>query len=174
MPIMERRQGGRIDDPLLALFAPRDVTWLTFGLVYGGLLATLISLAPRPQRLMLAIQSYAFMVALRMTAIWLTPLEPPTRMIPLQDPFIHFFTHGQVLTKDLFFSGHTASMFLCYLVAPSRPMKILLLLFTFGVAACVLVQHVHYAIDVMAAPAFSLAAVMLARRARQRLDLPEA
>jgi membrane-associated phospholipid phosphatase len=69
---------------------------------------------------------------------------------------------GQVLTKDLFFSGHTSTMFLLALMAPGRATRIFFLACTVVVGSCVLWQHVHYTVDVLVAPLFAFAAYALA------------
>lgn len=163
---VEARPGVVLPDPLLALLRPRDLTWLTFGLIYAGIIAGIVLLARHPRRLVGGMQAYALMVVLRMAAMWLAPLEAPPGMIALQDPLVERIGTGHLLTKDLFFSGHVSTMFLLFLVAPGRAARALFLACTAGVAACVLVQHVHYAVDVLAAPFFAYASSALVRRAR--------
>ena len=51
------------------------------------------------------------------------PFNPPPEMIPLNDPFVQFFGSGKLLTKDFFFSGHTATLFLLFLVIDKKPFK---------------------------------------------------
>jgi hypothetical protein len=92
--------------------------------------------------------------------MYLVPLNPPPGMIPLGDPFVEYFGTGRLLTKDLFFSGHTATIFLFYLVSDParRGLKIIFLICTVLVAVFVLLQHVHYTIDVASAPFFTFSA----------------
>ncbi|HEX3386290.1 MAG TPA: phosphatase PAP2-related protein, partial [Mucilaginibacter sp.] len=54
--------------------------------------------------------------------------------------------------KDLFFSGHTSTMVLIYLCLQKRTDKLIALIAAFAVACLLLVQHIHYTIDVLAAP----------------------
>jgi hypothetical protein len=169
---VEQRPGAVLADPILARLAPRDLTWATFTLIYAGIVAGAASLARRPQRLLAGAQGYAAMVLVRAAAMWLVPLDPPPGMIPLQDPFVRLLGPGQPLTRDLFFSGHTASLLIVFLAAPSRGLKALFLASAAGVAACVLVQHVHYSIDVLAAPPFAYAGWRTALLVRARLGLP--
>jgi hypothetical protein len=169
---VEHRPGVVLPDPLLCLLAPRQLTWVIFALVYGGLLTGCSALLRRPQRLLLGLQSYGVMVLLRMLALWLAPLEPPLGMLPLEDPFVRVFGPNELLTKDLFFSGHTASLLVVYWAIPRGRTRSILLLSAAGVACCVLVQHVHYGIDVLAAPVFALAAVRAAGLVRGLLQLP--
>ena len=164
---VEGRPGAMLADPVLARIPPHDVTWPTFGLIYLGLIFGIARLLTEPRRLLVALQAYVVMVLLRMAAMWVTPLEAPPGMIPLQDPLVRFFGPGKLLTKDLFFSGHTATLFLLALAVPGRRSKALLLACTAAVAACVLWQHVHWTVDVLAAPFFAYASYRLAVTAQR-------
>jgi hypothetical protein len=162
---VELRPGVVLPDPVLAVIPPRDVTWVTFALVYAGILTAVAVLLPHPRRLMLGFQAYVVMVLLRMAAMSVTPLEAPPGMLALQDPLVQFLgTGGQLLTKDLFFSGHTSTAFLLVLVAPGRATRAFFLACTAAVAGCVLWQHVHYTVDVLVAPLFAFASYALASR----------
>ncbi len=149
---VESRPGVTLPDPLLALVTPRDVTWLTFSLIYAGLLAAIVLLARQPDVLLLGLQTYVAMVLFRIGAMYLLPLDPPPGMIPLRDPFVEYFGTGRLLTRDLFFSGHTATLFLLALVLPGSWTRKVYVVLTAGVALCVLVQHVHYSVDIFVAP----------------------
>jgi membrane-associated phospholipid phosphatase len=148
----ETRPGKILSDPILTLFSPVDLTWLTFLLVYGGVIGALILLARDPERLLRAIQGYVLVILLRIVTILLFPLEPPPSMIPLQDPIVQFLG-GMTSTpnKDLLFSGHTATMFLLYLNVSGRRTRQVFLVGTIAVAVSLLLQHVHYTIDVIVA-----------------------
>ena len=161
---VEARPGVVLPDPVLALLAPRDVTWLTFGLIYLGIFFGVARLSTAPRRLVVTLQAYVAMVLLRIVAMWVTPLEAPPGMIPLHDPLVRLFGPGKLLTKDLFFSGHTSTLFLLALAVPGRRSKALFLCCTAAVAVCVLWQHVHYTIDVLVAPLFAYASFRLALR----------
>jgi hypothetical protein len=165
---IETRQGSVLADPLLQLFAPRDVTWVTFGFIYAGLVGGLLLLSRHPDRCVLAFQAYVVMVVFRIVAMALTPLEPPATMVALKDPFVEVFGTGMTLTKDLFFSGHTSTLFLLFLVMPSKATRVVFLLCVTGVATCVLMQHAHYSIDVYVAPFFAYCAYRVARAINAR------
>ena len=164
---LEARPGVVLPDPVLALLRPRDLTWLTFGLIYAGLAAGIALLARQPRRLAAAMQAYALMVLFRMVAMWLAPLEAPPGMLLLRDPLVEQIATGRPVVKDLFFSGHTSTMFLLFLAVPGRAARTLFLACAAGVGACVLMQHVHYAVDVLAAPFFAYASFALVGRARE-------
>ncbi len=154
---VEARKGVLLPDPLLNLFNPIDLTWLIFALIYISLVVAIATLAQNPKRLLFAVQLYTSMVLVRIVAMFLLPLEPPTTMIILNDPLVEFFGTGQTLTKDLFFSGHTATLLILFLVSEKKIIKIVFLISTIAVAIAVLLQHVHYSIDVFAAVFFTYA-----------------
>ena len=158
---VEARQGVVLPDPILNLFNPIDLTWLIFALIYLSLIAAIAALLNNPKQLMFAIQLYVLMVVLRIIAMYLMPLEPPLKMITLNDPLVEFFGTGQTLTKDFFFSGHTVILFILFLVSEKKVFKIIFLLSTIAVAITVLLQHVHYTIDVFAAIFFTYACYKL-------------
>lgn len=154
---IETRKGVVLSDPILNLYEPINLTWLTFALIYISLIVAIISLLNKPDRLLFALQLYVLMVVVRIAAMYLLPLDPPEKMIMLKDPFVEFFGTGQTLTKDLFFSGHTATLFILFLVSEKKITKTIFLVNTILVAIAVLLQHVHYTIDVFAALFFTYA-----------------
>lgn len=161
----ELRNGVILNDPVLNLFTPVDATWVTFLIIYSALITGIIYLIRDPELLTLAFLSYAFTAFFRIAAMYSLPLNPPASMIPLNDPFVQLFGSGNILLKDLFFSGHTSTLFLLFLVVKNKKIKLFFLCLTFAVAVCVLVQHVHYTIDVIAAPFFAYGAFVLAGKA---------
>lgn len=164
----EARIGLVISDPILNLFNPIDLTWIIFGIIYISLIVAILTLLKNPHQLLFAVQLYTLMVIVRITAMYLLPLEPPAKMIMLKDPFVEFFGTGKTLTKDLFFSGHTATLFILFLVAQKKTIKIVFLTSTIVVAISVLLQHVHYTIDVFAALFFTYACYALVLKLKNR------
>ena len=163
----EVRQGVVLPDPILNLLNPIALTWLIFALIYISLVVGIATLIRNPKRLMFAVQLYTIMVAVRIAAMYLIPLEPPAKMIILSDPLVEFFGTGQTLTKDLFFSGHTATLFILFLVSEKKIIKTIFLITTIAVAMSVLLQHVHYTIDVFAAVFFTYACYKLLAKVRK-------
>ncbi len=161
---VEARPGGRLNDPVLAAFPPVEVSWTLFALIYGTVVLALIGLLGRPHRLLLTLQSYALLVLVRAATLLLTPLDPPATMIELRDPLVALYQQSaQPLTRDLFFSGHVSTAFLVFLTARSGQPKAFFLAATVAIGALLLAQHVHYTIDVAAAPFFALGSYRLAR-----------
>ena len=152
---VEARNGVELNDPILKLFKPIDISSLIFGIIYLSIIIGLISLINNPKRLVFALQVYTLIVLVRILTLFLTPFNAPENMIPLVDPVVKNLGTGQMLTKDLFFSGHTATMFFLFLVSVNRKMKMFFLLGFIIIAIALLLQHVHYTIDVIAAPFFT-------------------
>ncbi len=166
---IESRPGVVLPDPVLALFPAHDVTWLTFAIIYVGLFAGIGILLRYPRHLILAMQTYIGMVVFRIMAMSLVALDPPAGAIPLQDPFVQILGTGQLLTRDLFFSGHTSTLFLIGLSMPGKKLRYTYFLAAAVVAFCVLFQHDHYSIDVMAAPFYTYGAYRLVRLLHERV-----
>lgn len=162
--VNEARQGASLSDPLLSMLPAHDVTWVAFGLIYLSLFSALYFLVGHPRELLVALTSYAILAIVRMTMMYVTPLEAPAGFIPLVDPVIEFFGTGTTVNKDLFFSGHTSTLFLLYLTATRPRLRALFLACTTLVAGCVLLQHVHYTVDVLVAPFVAYGCWRIARR----------
>ena len=92
--------------------------------------------------------------------MYLMPLEAPEKLIVLKDPFVEMFGSGESLTKDLFFSGHTATLFMLFLVVESKRLKYYFWQVQSLLEWQLVLQHVHYVIDVFAAPFFTYACFM--------------
>lgn len=89
-----------------------------------------------------------------MLTILMVPLAAPAGLVELVDPLTGVFYGHTVITKDLFYSGHTASLLTMYFCLPKKSDRMLVLIATLIVGCLLLVQHVHYTIDVLAAPVF--------------------
>lgn len=149
---VELRSGSILHDPIIASTTPHQFTWPIFVLIYAGLIVGLVTLSKRPRQLIAAFQAYALMVCIRFVAMYLTPFDPPAGIIPLADPFVQFFGSGSVPTKDLFFSGHTATLLLLAFTAERGRMQFFFAACAVVVGVLIVWQHVHYAIDVVMAP----------------------
>lgn len=163
---IQARPGVVLPDPLLALLPPLDVSVPTFAAIYLSIAAGVVYLVPRPVLLLRALWAYWLLHLCRCLTLWLLPLEPPPGLVLLRDPLVDqlIYAAPTPITKDLFFSGHTATVVLLALaVGPGWLRRGL-----FGAAAVVgllvMVQHAHYSYDVLAAPLFAAGCTWLARR----------
>jgi membrane-associated phospholipid phosphatase len=72
--------------------------------------------------------------------------------------------------KDLFFSGHTSTLFLLFLTAGRGRLKILFLCCTIAVAATIIIHHSHYAVDVFVAPFVAYTSYRIAYLLNKKFD----
>jgi len=160
---IERRPGFAFTDPLHQLVGPVDLTWPIFLILYGALIAAVGLLVGQPLILFRVLRAYTILVAIRMLCMWMLPLDPPTTMIALSDPIVELFTtdSASTLTRDLFFSGHTATFFLIGAVVPNKIFRRVYYGLGTLIAFMVIVQHVHYTVDVLVAPMAAFTAAYL-------------
>ena len=162
---IEHRSGRQLTDPVLPYIPAHDVSMATFIIIWVFIGLTLFRSARNPQLFITMLYSAIFVFAIRFLTLSLIPLDPPGELIPFVDPISNLtYGHSEYITKDLFFSGHTSSMFLAYLNLQKKSEKTLALIATIVVGSLVLVQHVHYTIDVLAAPFFCYFCYRLSKR----------
>jgi hypothetical protein len=155
-PIIQSRNGKYINDPIVNLIRPIDLSWATFIFLYTAFISGMIYLTYRPKELIILFQAMLLITSTRMCTLYLFPLEPPAGIIPLEDPILGKLVYSsKLITKDLFFSGHTVMMFMFFLVVRHPLLKIYFLFGTILVGTCVVLQHVHYSFDVIVAPLFT-------------------
>lgn len=153
------KPGGYPPDPLIAAVGPVDVTWLTFLVLYGGVFIAVARASRDPFMIARGLHAYAILQLFRMAAMQLCTFEPPPDIIPLIDPVTAVFYPGGVpFLKDLFFSGHTATLALMVCISRGATLRWLMVAATIIVGALVILQHVHWTVDVLAAPFFVWAA----------------
>ena len=160
---VEQRVGMIFIDPIHNVVGPYDLTWPIFIVLYGALVGALIITLKTPLLFFRIVRAYTILIAIRLVAMWLLPLDPPLTMITLADPFVELFASngGAPLTRDLFFSGHTSIMVMIGLMLPQRWMRILYLTLAAFIGVAVTLQHVHYSVDVVVAPLAAITAVYL-------------
>jgi len=149
---IEKREGVVLNDWVLNQLSVHNVSLAVFILIWGATLLAIIRCIKNPQILLLLLWTYLLVSLGRILCIWLVPLDAPPHLIPLVDPLTNFFYGKQYVTKDLFFSGHTSSVFIVFLGLRKRWDKIITLAFVICIGALLVIQHVHYTIDVLAAP----------------------
>ncbi len=142
-----------LNDWILSYVPARDFSVLIFIIIWSVFLLVIFRSIQDPALFLLVILSLVALLILRMSTIYLFELNPPQGLIILRDPLtsITYGGRGLFITKDLFFSGHTSNLFMVYLCLQKKRDKIFVLLGTIMVAVLVLVQHVHYSMDVIGA-----------------------
>jgi hypothetical protein len=154
---IEKREGMVLQDYLLDVIPAMDVSIPTFIIIWTVVILVLYRIYQNPRLFLVVAYGFILMCLARILTISLLPLNPPTGIITLQDPIanIAYGGNGIFITKDLFYSGHTGNMFLFFLCLEAKWDKIIALTASFLIGLLVLIQHIHYSIDVFAAFIFT-------------------
>lgn len=154
---IEKREGMVLQDFVLDAIPAIDVSIPTFVVIWSMVLLVFYRIYQNPRLFLVIAYGFILMCILRVLTISLLPLNPPVGIIALKDPIanIAYGGNGIFITKDLFYSGHTGNMFLFFLCLQRKWDKIIALAASFIVGILVLVQHIHYSIDVFAAFIFT-------------------
>ncbi len=161
---VQHRKGVVLHDWLLAWLPSMDVSGYIFLVICIATITGLVRSLQSPYLFLIFVWGYLLLNLSRLVTITLVPLEPPIGLLSLADPIAFPFYGQQGITKDLFYSGHTGTLFLIFLVVRKRWEKILTLLCTIFIGILLLVQHIHYTLDVLAAPVFVYALFALAKK----------
>ena len=160
--IIEKRKGIQLNDWVLDIFPSYDLSIPIFSIIWLMTVFILVRFTQSPSLFIVFLWSYIFLCLSRIITISIVPLAPPYGLIELKDPLTNIFYGGNFNSKDLFFSGHTATQFLIFLCLQKQRDKLLALASTILVGLMVLLQHIHYFIDVISAPLFSFLMYRLA------------
>jgi membrane-associated phospholipid phosphatase len=161
---IEQRHGILLNDPLLSYLPAHNVSIPLFIIIWTLSTLAAIRAIQSPRMFLTFVWSFVLLSIFRMLTISLTPLDPPAGLIGLVDPLSNFFYGDKFITRDLFFSGHTSTVFVLSLCLPGRTEKKLALLATICVGLLLLVQHVHYTLDVLGGFVFGWLAYRIATR----------
>jgi len=151
---IQQKQGVLLNDVVLAFLPPVNMSPVIFALLYVTVIFTIFRAAKSPYLFLLYLWATLFVSVSRLLTNNFIPLEPPVGLVSLVDPILLPFYGPNGITKDLFYSGHTASVFLAYLILRRKKEKIIALIATIIVGISLLLQHIHYTIDVISAPFF--------------------
>lgn len=164
---IQLREGTQWNDPILNALPSLNVSYPIFGIIYLSVIYLLYRLLQDPKRFLWFAWAFNLETGFRFLSIYLVALNPPAGLVDLHDPLAEIFIYGEnmAITKDLFFSGHTATMvFVCFFLPSGSERKVAIGL-SLILVTLLLVQHVHYSMDILAAPLFTLAAIWLVKKA---------
>ena len=150
--VIAPKPGVSLNDFILRHLVAIDCSWIIFILIYACLLQTIITNARSPDVILLGLVTYCSVSLMRLLTIYLFTLEPPANLVPLSDPFVSLIAYESSFTKDLFYSGHVSTLAVLVMIEPRKIFRYLKLISTLGVSILLLLQHVHYTIDVLIAP----------------------
>jgi len=161
----EDLKGGLLlNDWVLNRLPAEDVSMAITFFMSSVILLFLIRTVSNPAMFITALIAYVIILIFRIITIAITHLQAPAELVVLHDPVSNLVYGTRFITRDLFFSGHVATVFLIYLSLYKRVDKYYLLFAVVSVGVLLLVQHVHYTVDIVCAPVFALGGFWLSKR----------
>lgn len=163
---IQKRNGQMLNDFVLDFLPVHDVSTPIFTIIYGLLIYMLCRVLTKPNLFLLFGLTFVIETVFRMTTIYLFPLDAPVNLVFLHDTFAELLIYGNAepITKDLFFSGHTSTMVMIWLFVQTPTEKTFAGIATFILATLLLIQHVHYTVDVLGAFFFTYLSYLIAKQ----------
>jgi hypothetical protein len=147
---IETRKGLQLVDKLLTFFPSIDFSTAIFLLLYGSLFLLITTHLSKPKIIVRIVEMHFLVAVVRQICILMVALEPPAGLIVLRDVFLEntVYPHNSPLTKDLFFSGHVASIWIYFLCAQQKYLKGYFMCAALLMSFMVLSMRIHYTYDV--------------------------
>ncbi len=164
--IIELRKGIYLEDSVLKFLPSINFSIPIFIIIWSTALLMISRMLKSPDLFLQFLLSFLLLSITRIITISLFPLEAPNGLIAIKDPISNLFYGGKevFITKDLFYSGHTATQFLMFLSFSRKSDKIITGISSVLIALLVLFQHVHYSIDVLASFPFAYFVYLLGKK----------
>ncbi len=143
--------GWLFNDVILSLFPRTNVSVYIFTITYGAIMLYVVFEFRKPHFLSRLMFAYAILLWLRVLTMSLLQLKAPIDIVFLQDPFLNSFIYDGNIDTDLFFSGHAGLLFLLFFLSK----KWIFLFLGIVLSVLLMIQRVHYSIDVLAAFPFA-------------------
>lgn len=152
LPYCETRKVERFSlaDPILPYLPRRNYNLCLAAFQYLSI-ASILYQHPWTQA-HLVVRSHALFFLIRSFLIWVTPLEPPQGCITLRCEGVEGLTNTEPFDRDLVPSGHCATLALHWLWT-RNPFHLVGLICTIPM---LMMQRVHYTLDIMVAPMAAL------------------
>ncbi|HTA28674.1 MAG TPA: phosphatase PAP2-related protein [Bacteroidia bacterium] len=162
---IEHLKGGTtLNDWVLKKIPAADVSWPITLLESSVIIIFLIRSVSNPNLFITYIIGFVFILFFRLITIYITQLNPPAGLIELKDPIAGMVYKSAFIKRDLFFSGHVSILCMFYLCSNNKIDKYYVVFAIISVGMLLLVQHVHYTIDVICAPFFSFGCFWLSKK----------
>lgn len=160
----EGRDGTLMNDWLLNSIPSFNVSFAIALIICGSCAFFFFRTLTSPDIFITFLFSYVLLNLLRVTMIFFIPLNPPLHLIALSDPISNILYIGGFKTKDLFFSGHESVICLMGMCLVKKNDRIVMLIAAIVLAGLILVQHIHYTVDVVFAPLFSFVCFQMSKK----------
>lgn len=150
-----RSEGRILNDWILKKIPAKDVSGSIVFFMASAILLFISRCVTNPNMVVTFLLAFTLLLATRILTISTTRLIAPPELIIMNDPIGDILYSSGFITQDLFYSGHTASLFLLYLCSYKKADRYYLLFSAIVIGVLLLIQHVHYTIDIVFAPFFA-------------------
>ncbi len=165
---IENRIGGIVmNDWVLKILPAKNVSIPIVFFEYSVMALFAFRCISNPKMLVTFLLAYLLVLTTRDITIGITQLRAPAGFIELKDPLAAMIYRCKTCNRDLFYSGHASLIFLFYLCSLKRPDKFYILFSYISISLLLLIQHVHYTIDVVCAPFFAYGCFWLSKKIPQ-------
>lgn len=164
MPFVENREDGfRYTDRILEWIHPKDCSVWNAVLLYLSAAACAWDHIWSMETAVQWVQVHTMFCFCRMFCLFMIPLLPPNGYIPMRDPLVDWATGStdEPLSRDLLPSGHCAFVTANFMMATSEEALYIHGICMVVIPILLLVQHVHYTIDVFVAYFIAFASSVL-------------
>ncbi|MCJ8290118.1 MAG: hypothetical protein HRT58_10685 [Crocinitomicaceae bacterium] len=162
LPVHEARVDKLLwyfDDPAFLILPIEDVSILIFSITYGSIITYAIINRKEKYFVSKLAFSYGLLLIFRALTLTILPLKEPDTIVYLEDPFLNYFIYEGILDSDLFFSGHTA--LICLIFFLTHKWKWVFVILGVILGFLLMIQRVHYSIDILAALPFAFLTVKI-------------
>lgn len=143
--------GWRFTDEFMNLFPIADCSYFIFSITYGSMVLYALLEYKKPMFVSKLMFAYGLLMLFRIATLSLLPLKEPESLVYLEDPFLNNLIYPGDIETDLFFSGHSGLLFLMFFLSK----RIIFLLLGLILGIFLMIQRVHYSIDILAAIPFA-------------------
>ena len=140
-------EGILFSDPVFQFLPVADCSLYIFSITYGSLVLFLLTNFRSSDLVSKLMVSYGLLLLFRMITLSVLPLKEPDTLVFLQDPFLNNLIYPSNIDADLFFSGHVGMVFILYFLTKKWWYFLLGIL----LGTLLMIQRVHYSIDIIAA-----------------------
>jgi membrane-associated phospholipid phosphatase len=163
------RLGWEFKDPAFLIFPRFNCSTYIFTITYGSMIIYVFTQYKTKLYFSKLMISYTILLILRMFTLTLLPFQESSEIIFLEDPFLNTLVYPGNIDGDLFFSGHTALLFILLFLTRNKIFLILGII----LGLLLIIQRVHYSIDVLAAIPFAYLIVRITEYMTSRLQIKD-
>ena len=147
------------DDPAFWVLPVMDVSLPIFTITYGTIISYAVFNRKEKYFVSKMAFSYGLLLIFRFLTLSALPLKEPETIVYLEDPFLNTFIYQGTIDSDLFFSGHTGLV--CLVFFQTNKWKWLFAILGGILGVLLMIQRVHYSIDILAALPFAYLTVKI-------------